>query len=243
MSLTFNIAVGDTSPSILFALLPTTVDLTGASVQFRWRAINTTTWTNTAAAAIETATETPTLRYDWSPGDTDTAGLYEGQFVVTYADTTVETFPNSAYITVSINGVPDALSQSVTDVRYLVGDTDSALTTQDILFALGQSSNIYRAAAISARVLAARYSKQADTRFETIWSYNSQKAIAFERLARNLDQQAKRAGGLGVPTAGGISISDMESAEAETDRVRPYFRTGQFHNPPAPNAPGSDYED
>jgi hypothetical protein len=82
-----------------------------------------------------------------------------------------------------------------------------------------------------------------DKRFETIWSYNGQKAQAFERLARNLEQQAKRAGGLGIPVAGGISRTDIETARADADRARPYFQDGQFRNPPAPNAPASDYED
>ena len=134
---------------------------------------------------------------------------------------------------------------AIADVRFYIGDTTTPylLTDEQITLAIDATTSDLAAAAMCARALAARFSRQADTRFETIWSYNSQKAIAFERLARNLDQQAKRAGGLGVPAAGGISIADMESAEAETDRVRPYFRTGQFHNPPAPNAPGSDYED
>lgn len=47
-----------------------------------------------AAAVIEIATVTPTVRYDWIAGDTDTAGTFEAEFEVTYSDSTIETFPN-----------------------------------------------------------------------------------------------------------------------------------------------------
>lgn len=134
---------------------------------------------------------------------------------------------------------------AIADVRFYVGDTTTPylLTDEQITLAIDATTSDLAAAALCARSLAARYARQADTRFETIWSYNSQKSQAFERLARNLEQQAKRAGGLGTPLAGGISKADVETAESDTDRVRPYFRDGMFANPPAPNAAGSDYED
>ena len=53
-------------------------------------------------ATVE-STSPPILRYDWIGGDTDTAGNYEGEFVVTYADGTRETFPNSRFIPVLIS--------------------------------------------------------------------------------------------------------------------------------------------
>lgn len=134
---------------------------------------------------------------------------------------------------------------TIETVRFYVGDTATPylLTDEQVTIAIDATTSELAAAAVCARALAARFAQEADTRFETIWSYNSQKAQAYERLARNLAQQAKRAGGLGTPLAGGISRADAETAAADTDRVRPYFRDGQFHNPPAPNAPGSAYED
>lgn len=134
---------------------------------------------------------------------------------------------------------------AIADVRFYVGDTavPYLLTDDQITLAINATTSDLAAAAMCARALAARFAQQADTRFETIWSYNSQKAEAYERLARNLEQQAKRAGGLGLPLAGGISNADIEAARNNADRVRPYFQDGQFHNPPAPNAAGSAYED
>jgi hypothetical protein len=235
MSMVFNIGQGDTSPVLDFLLLPATVVLTDATVLFRWRPVGETTWVNEAPAVVAVATGTPTVRYLWSAGDTDTPGLYEAQFVITYADSAVETFPNTAFITINIGGLPSDVSEQIAQVRFLVGDTENALSNRDILFALDQNSNVYAAAAICARALAARYARDVDYRFETIESKNGQRSKAFEMLARQLDQRAKRAGGLGEPVAGGISRADVETVHADTDRVKPFFRENLFNNPPPPN--------
>lgn len=130
-------------------------------------------------------------------------------------------------------------------VRFHVGDTVAPylLTDEQITLAIDSTSSDLAAAALCARALAARFARDVDSTFESLSSSGSQRAEAYTRLARELDSRAKLSGGLGTPVAGGISISDMEAAESDTDRVRPYFRTGMFHNPPAPNAPASDYED
>lgn len=96
---------GDTSPSLLSAILPATVDLTGATVRFSMRpkdggAIKV----NRSAAVIVTPTGTPTVRYDWQAADTDTAGFFDAEFEVTYAGGAVETFPNDSFIRVAITG-------------------------------------------------------------------------------------------------------------------------------------------
>lgn len=96
---------GDTSPSLLYALDPATVDLTGATVRFNMRASEGgAVKVNRAAAVIVTATGTPTVRYDWLAGDVDTAAIYEAEFEVTYAGGAVETFPNDSFIRVAITG-------------------------------------------------------------------------------------------------------------------------------------------
>lgn len=134
---------------------------------------------------------------------------------------------------------------AIADVRFYVGDTATPylLTDEQITLAIDATTSDLAAAALCARSLSARYARQVDTKFETISSSYSQKSMAFEKLARNLDQQAKRAGGLGLPLAGGISRADVESVNEDEDRVRPFFRDGQFANPPAANAASSDYED
>jgi len=42
------------------------------------------------------------VRYNWQAADTATVGSYQVEFEVTYADATVETFPNDGYIRVEI---------------------------------------------------------------------------------------------------------------------------------------------
>ena len=101
---TFYLKEGDTSPSLLYALSPATVDLTGASVVFNMRRKGDAVKVNRAAAMIVTTTGTPTVRYDWNAADTDTAGIYEAEFEVTYSGGAVETFPNSDFIAVLISG-------------------------------------------------------------------------------------------------------------------------------------------
>ena len=98
----FHIKRGDTSPAIRYALEPATVVLTGATVRFQMRARNGAVLMDVAALVV-TATGTPTVEYSWQAGDTATAGLYEAEFRVTYADGKIETFPNDGFIPVRVN--------------------------------------------------------------------------------------------------------------------------------------------
>jgi hypothetical protein len=235
MSIVFHIGEGDTSPTLDFLVQPATRILTGASATFRWRPVGTTTWANEVPATIPIPTVTPTLRHTWQAGQTNSPGLFEGQFVVTYADLSVETFPNNDFITISVFGIPAETSEKIANVRFLVGDTENLLSSRDILFALDQNSNVYAAAAICARALAARYARRVNTRFETVWADYGQLSAQYEKLARQLDMQAKRFGSIGLPVAGGISRADNERVEAMTDRAKPFFRDNLHSNPPNMN--------
>jgi hypothetical protein len=234
---TFDIKTGDTRPSIVYALTPTTVDLSGASVAFRYRIAGTTTWT-TKTATVSTPTGTPTVLYNWQTGDTATPGFYEAEFVVTYLGGDIETFPNSEFITVNIFGDETGTSAAINNVRFLIGDTDStdyAITNDNIAFALAQAGNdVYLAASICARALAAKYANLVDTRFESVSSNYSQLQDNYNQLAMRLERQSKKfaANGLGIPLAGGISISEIDSVESDTDRVPSKFRRDQYANPP-----------
>jgi hypothetical protein len=234
---TFNIKQNDTSPAILYALTPTDVDLTSANVVFRYRTIGTETWTE-RNAVIVTETITPTVRYDWQSADTATPGFYEAEFVVTYADSTVETFPNSEFITINIVGDETGLSERINNVRFLVGDTDSsdyAITNDNVSFALTQAGDdVYLAAAICARALAGKYATYVDTKFEDVSSDYSQMSENYYKLATRLEAQSKKYGsrGLGTPVAGGLTYSDIEANDLNDDRVQPKFKQDQFANPP-----------
>lgn len=131
-------------------------------------------------------------------------------------------------------------------VRALVGDTDTndqQITDEVIAFFLSQSSDdVYSAAALSARSIAGLYARQVDADFEGVSSKYSQLRDNYYELATRLDRQAKKYGavGLGVPVAGGISISEIDSVEENDDRPDPFFRRRQFRNPP--ELDGEDYD-
>ena len=122
-------------------------------------------------------------------------------------------------------------------VRFLIGDTTSPfqLTDTEVQFALDSTTNTYLAAAMCARAIGAKYARRVNKKFETISADYGDLKTNYDLLARQLEMQGKREGGLGTPLAGGISKADVESVDALTDRVRPYFRDGQHSNPPAPN--------
>ncbi len=101
---TFYLKRGDTSPSLIYALDPSSTVLTGATVRFNMRLSGGAVVVNRQPAVIVTATGAPTVRYDWLGADTDTAGFFEAEFEVTYAGGAVETFPNNGFIRVNIDG-------------------------------------------------------------------------------------------------------------------------------------------
>lgn len=123
-------------------------------------------------------------------------------------------------------------------VRFLVGDAIEPyqLSDAEIAFALDQmNDNTYLAAAFCARALSAFYARRVDTRFETIDSKYSQLRDSYERLARSLESQGKKQGGLGLPIAGGLTKSDVDLATQDTDRLDPYFYDNMFNNAPDPS--------
>lgn len=102
--MTFYVKQNDTSPAMLATLQDAdgnAVNVTGATVRFHMRAVGSTTVVVDEAATIVTAAD-GIVRYDWQAADTDTIGSYQAEFEVTYADSSVETFPNDGYIRVEI---------------------------------------------------------------------------------------------------------------------------------------------
>lgn len=61
----------------------TAIDITGASVLFRMRKRGETTNKISAAASVVTA-DAGEVEYAWTDGDTDTAGSYEAEWVITF---------------------------------------------------------------------------------------------------------------------------------------------------------------
>jgi len=102
--MTFYIKQNDTSPSMLATLQDAdaaAVDITAASIRFHMRPIGSSQTTVDAQAAIVDALAGE-IRYDWQAADTAKVGSYQAEFEVTYADSSIETFPNNGYIRVQI---------------------------------------------------------------------------------------------------------------------------------------------
>lgn len=99
----FYIKQNDTTPSLRATLMwsGSAVDLTGASVGFHMRDAYTGTVIIDSPATIVDAAN-GVVEYEWLPADTAVAGLYEGEFEVTFASGEVMTFPNDGHIRIQI---------------------------------------------------------------------------------------------------------------------------------------------
>lgn len=98
----FYLKRGDTSPAIVFTLSPT-VDLSGASVVFNMKTRTGGAVVTRGAADIVAPASAGVVSYDWQTADTSNAGIFYAEFEVTYADATIETFPNASNIIIQIS--------------------------------------------------------------------------------------------------------------------------------------------
>lgn len=112
-------------------------------------------------------------------------------------------------------------------VRLLIGDVDpddQQLQDEEISFSLTQTSNdVYLAASISASNIAARYGRLVDTALDdsNVRLSYSQRQKNYLDMAKRLEKQSTKFGSktLGIPDAGGLSQSEVESVRGLTDRV------------------------
>tara|TARA_B110000503_G_scaffold131136_1_gene205321 strand:- start:71 stop:391 length:321 start_codon:yes stop_codon:yes gene_type:complete len=91
----FIIKQNDTSPAIQATLKDATgsnVNLTGADVVMHMKSASGVLKVSEEMTIVDAANGI--VKYDWVTGDTDTVDTYYVEFQVTYADLTVETFPN-----------------------------------------------------------------------------------------------------------------------------------------------------
>lgn len=120
-------------------------------------------------------------------------------------------------------------------VRFLVGDTDSdeeLIQDEEILFILDTETNIYRAAANVAESIAAMFSRKADVSIGDYSESLSQQADNYLKLAERLRKTArKNIQFKGIPFAGGISKTDKEITQKDTDRVKPAFKRNLQNHP------------
>lgn len=99
----FSIKQNDTSPSLQATLKDAALDpinLTAANVRIHMKSVDGTLKID-APMTVVTPLE-GLVQYDWQVGDTDTVGTYYVEFEVTYADASIETFPNNGSKVVSV---------------------------------------------------------------------------------------------------------------------------------------------
>ncbi len=105
MASSFYLKQGDRLPVIsatLTELTGSAVDLTGCTVQIRWK-VNDGTAAAVTRSATVTSAATGAVEYAWASGDTDTVGTYDLEWVVTYASGKIRTFPAEDYNTFVIS--------------------------------------------------------------------------------------------------------------------------------------------
>lgn len=114
-------------------------------------------------------------------------------------------------------------------VRLLLGDTSSSaplLQDEEIAGLIAVYGGAHAATIAAARALAAKYSREADKWVGDLKILASQKSKAFLELATALAEGGSPS--YGVPSAGGIRISEKENMEDDTNRVSPSFKRDQF---------------
>ena len=120
--------------------------------------------------------------------------------------------------------------------RLLVGDTqtlDQQVQDEEVTFALSQNNNnIYFAGGWVARVISSKYSRKVNTELSgALKADYSDLASQYSTLADSLEYQGKTSGAVIGVLAGGITVARTAAVRANTNRVKPAFRKGQFNNP------------
>ena len=139
-------------------------------------------------------------------------------------------FLEVVYISWNYSGDPSVSSKDA--VRFLVGDTnpdEPLVQDEEIVYMLALETDPKGAAAAICEALSAKFATAVDMRLGDYSISMSQKAESFAARARQL----RIASGIriGVPYAGGISVSDKGAQEEDDDRVQPAFRRRMMNNP------------
>jgi hypothetical protein len=133
-------------------------------------------------------------------------------------------------MTWSYSGDPSASNKD--EVRYLTGDTDTTdqlVTDEEINYAISSEANNILAAARTAQAIASKFSRKADKSVGDLNITYSQQTKAYQDLEKKLREMAVKQGSA-TAYCGGISISDKQTVETDTDRTSPIFERGEFNN-------------
>jgi hypothetical protein len=125
-------------------------------------------------------------------------------------------------------------------IRFLIGDTDTTdqlLSDEEIAWVNTEASGtstgttaLYDAAYRCCLTIASKLAREADKQIGDLSVSMSQRAKAYREQAASLKALSGREGGVPIPYAGGITISDKEIDEENSDIFRTWFSSGQFEN-------------
>lgn len=125
------------------------------------------------------------------------------------------------------------LTASKDIVRFLVADTninEPLVADEEIAFALSTAGgHVQRTALAVAKQIARQFARQASLATPDLRVEFRDRAEQYRQLVKDLERDLQRSNAM--PYAGGISVADMQAAEADTDRVRPAFSIGMHDTP------------
>ena len=134
----------------------------------------------------------------------------------------------------------DPSASALAAIRFLTGDTDTndqlindeeiAWTNNQVTGADTATTALYEVSYRVMVAIASKFSRLADQSVGDLKVDMYQKATNAREQAKLLYAQASREGTTPTPYAGGISVSDKEIDEDNSDIVQPYFSRGQFTN-------------
>lgn len=110
-------------------------------------------------------------------------------------------------------------------VRFLVQDTDSTrplVQDEEIDYALSKQSNIYLASAMVADSIARKYALQPNTKTDIFTEDYQDASSNYIKLAKQLRKDSVMYSASSF-YSGGISKTDKQTREEDTDRVKPSF--------------------
>ena len=141
-------------------------------------------------------------------------------------------------MTWTYGGDPSANAKDA--IRFLIGDTDTTdqlLSNEEILWvnteASGTSTGVnalYDAAYRCCLTIASKLARLADKQIGDLNVKFSQKAQGYLTQAAHFNSLAMSQNFTPIPYAGGITDSDKESDQDNSDLFRGWFSSGQFQN-------------
>jgi hypothetical protein len=122
-----------------------------------------------------------------------------------------------------------SITTNLAKVRLQIGDTDTndqQLTDEEIQFFIDTEQTIYMAAYRCALALVAEYARKVDKEMGDLKLLAAQRHRHYLKLAAELKEKNVP----GIPSAGGVYISEKDTLEDNTNLVKPFFQRGMMEN-------------